>query len=260
MNAGIDKIPNTELSEMRATFLAEDGREIPSVTEDEMREVDRIAVQDFQLGVLQMMENAGRNLASHVIDTFGETTGKITILTGSGGNGGGGLCCARHLHNRGFRVQLLMTRPAEALEGAAGAQFAILSSAGLIAAGLEDSEKLISGATVVVDALIGYGLQGAPGGTTALLIEACNRWAKNVVALDIPSGVDATTGESPGVSIRADRTVTLALPKRGLDPSIYDLYLTDIGIPPEVYLPLGITLEPIFAEHFLVKLITREDN
>jgi len=153
-----------------------------------------------------------------------------------------------------------MTRPAEALEGAAGAQFAIISSAGLTAAGLEDSEKLISGATVVVDALIGYSLQGAPGGTTALLIEACNRWAKNVVALDIPSGVDATTGESPGVSIRADRTVTLALPKRGLDPSMYDLYLTDIGIPPEVYLPLGITLEPIFAEHFLVKLISREDN
>jgi len=260
MSAGVDKYPNMEISEMRATFLAENGRGVPSVTEDEMREVDRIAIQEFQLGVLQMMENAGRNLASHVIDAFAGTTGKITILAGSGGNGGGGLCCARHLHNRGFRVQLLMTRPAEALEGAAGAQFAIISSAGLIAAGLEDSGKLISGATVVVDALIGYSLQGAPGGTTALLIEACNRWAKNVVALDIPSGVDATTGESPGVSIRADRTVTLALPKRGLDPSIYDLYLTDIGIPPEVYLPLGITLGPIFAENSLVKLMTREDN
>jgi NAD(P)H-hydrate epimerase len=260
MRAGSGKIPNMELSEMRATFLAEGGGEIPSVTEDEMREVDRIAVHDFQLGILQMMENAGRNLASHIIDEFAGTTGKITILAGSGGNGGGGLCCARHLHNRGFSVQLLLTRAAEALEGAAGAQFAILSSAGIIAAGLEDSERLISEATVVVDALIGYSLQGAPRGNTALLIEASNRWAKNVVALDIPSGVDATTGESPGVSIRADRTVTLALPKRGLDPSKYDIYLTDIGIPPEVYIQLGITLDPIFAEHFLVKLITREDN
>ena len=260
MSAGIDKDPNMEISEMRATFLAEDGRGVPSVTEDEMREVDRIAVQEFQLGVLQMMENAGRNLATHVIDAFAGTTGKITILAGSGGNGGGGLCCARHLHNRGFRVQLLMPRPAEALKGAAGAQYAILSSAGIIAAGLEDSEKLISEATVVVDALIGYSLKGAPRDNTAKLIEASNRWAKNVVALDIPSGVDATTGESPGVSIRADRTVTLALPKRGLDPSMYDLYLTDIGIPPEIYVPLGITLDPIFADHFLVKLISREDK
>jgi|LGOV01.1.fsa_nt_gb hypothetical protein len=66
MRASSDKIPNMELSKMRATFLAKDGREIPSVTEDEMREADRIAVQDFQLGFLQMMENAGRNLAFHL--------------------------------------------------------------------------------------------------------------------------------------------------------------------------------------------------
>ncbi|TET97605.1 MAG: NAD(P)H-hydrate epimerase [Anaerolineales bacterium] len=260
MSASIDKIPCMEQCEMRANFFSEDGKGIPSVTEDEMREVDRIAVQDFQLSVLQMMENAGRNLASHVIDVFGGAAGIITILAGSGGNGGGGLCCARHLHNRGFKVQLLLTRHPEALEGAAGAQYAILSSAGIVAVGLEDSERVISEATVVIDALIGYSLQGAPRGNTALLIEACNQWAKNVVALDIPSGIDATTGESPGISIRADRTVTLALPKRGLDPSRYDLYLTDIGIPPEVYLPLGITLTPFFADHFLLKLITREDN
>ncbi len=244
---------------MRAYFFSEDGRRIPSVTEDEMREIDRIAVQDFQLGVLQMMENAGRNLASYVIDTFGDGAGLITILAGSGGNGGGGICCARHLHNRGFKVQLLLTRPPEILDGAAGAQYSILSSTGIVASGLEDSKRLISEATVVIDALIGYSLQGAPRGDTALLIDASNQCARSVVALDIPSGVDATTGESPGISIRADRTVTLALPKRGLDPSLYDLYLTDIGIPPEVYLPLGITIPPFFADHFLLKLIARDD-
>ena len=245
---------------MRPNFFGENGKVIPSVTEDEMREVDRIAVQDFQLGVLQMMENAGRNLASHVIDTLDEATGIITILAGSGGNGGGGLCCARHLHNRGFEVEILLTRPPHALKGAAGAQYAILSSAGVVAAESEDSERVISEAAVVIDALIGYSLQGAPRGNTAQLIEASNQWATTVVALDIPSGIDATTGESLGMSIRADRTVTLALPKHGLDPSRYDLYLTDIGIPPEVYLPLGITLTPFFADDFLLKLITREDN
>lgn len=259
MSIGIVEIPGTERIEMRSYFFSEDGKKVPSVSEDEMREVDRIAVQDFQLSVLQMMENAGRNLASYVIDVFGGATGAITILAGSGGNGGGGLCCARHLHNRGFKVQLLLTKHPQALEGPAGAQYAILSSIGIDAAGLEDSKKLISEASVVIDALIGYSLQGAPQGNTAQLIEASNQWARNVVALDIPSGVDATTGESPGLSIRADTTVTLALPKRGLDPTRYDLYLTDIGIPPEVYLPLGITLAPFFADNFLLKLMIRED-
>lgn len=260
MNTIIDLIPSMEQCEMRLNFFDENGRGIPSVTEDEMRKVDRIAVQDFQLSVLQMMENAGRNLASHVIDAFGGAAGIITILAGSGGNGGGGLCCARHLHNRGFEVEILLTRPPQALKGAAGAQYAILSSAGIVAAGLEDSKRVISEAAVVIDALIGYSLQGAPRGNTARLIEASNQWAKSVVALDIPSGINATTGESPGISIRADRTVTLALPKRGLDPSRYELYLTDIGIPPEVYLPLGITLTPLFADHSILKLITREDT
>lgn len=260
MSTGVGTIPCMKRGEMRVYFFSEDGREIPSVTEEEMREVDRIAVQDFQLGVLQMMENAGRNLASHVIDIFGDGAGVITVLAGSGGNGGGGLCCARHLHNRGYKVKLLLTKPPRALDGAARAQYAILSSIGIAAAELEDAKKLISEATVVIDALVGYSLQGAPRGNTEVLIEASNEWARNVISLDIPSGVDATTGESPGTSIQTDRTVTLALPKRGLDPSMYDLYLTDIGIPPEVFLPLGITLDPFFADNFLLKLISREDN
>ncbi len=260
MSAGIVMIPSMERCEMRAYFFSEDGRKIPSVSEEEMREVDRIAVQDFQLGVLQMMENAGRNLASHVIDIFGDAAGSITVLAGSGGNGGGGLCCARHLHNRGFKVELLLTKHPQALEGAARAQFTILSSIGITAAESENAKKIISEATVVIDALVGYSLQGAPRGNTEALIEASNEWARNVISLDIPSGVDATTGESPGISIHADRTVTLALPKRGLDPSMYDLYLTDIGIPPEVFLPLGITLAPFFADNFLLKLISREVN
>ena len=244
---------------MRTHFSSDDGRRIPSVTEDEMREADRIAVQDFQLGILQMMENAGRNLAAHILDIITEDAGTITILAGSGGNGGGGLCCARHLHNRGYKVQLLLTKPPQALVGAAGTQYSTLSSSGVSAARLEDSEKLISEAGVVVDALIGYSLQGAPQGTTAQLIEACNHWAPNIVSLDIPSGIDASTGDSPGIYVQTNTTVTLALPKRGLDPSQYDLYLADIGIPPEVYLPLGFTPGPIFADKFLLKLTSRDN-
>ena len=80
------------------TFRTEDGIVVPSVSVDQMQEVDRIAVEEFGLGILQMMENAGRNLAENVIDLIGETGGDVAILAGGGGNGGGGLCCARHLH------------------------------------------------------------------------------------------------------------------------------------------------------------------
>jgi NAD(P)H-hydrate epimerase len=80
--------------------------EIPvlAVTAEQMREVDRIAVEEFGLTILQMMENAGRNLTENVLDMLDGARGEVVILVGSGGNCGGGLCCARHLHNRGFQV------------------------------------------------------------------------------------------------------------------------------------------------------------
>ena len=95
------------------TFWTKDGTFVPAVTADQMREVDRIAVEEFGLGILQMMENAGRNLAENVMGLLARTGGKVAIMAGSGGNGGGGLCSARHLHNRGFGVWLVLDREAD---------------------------------------------------------------------------------------------------------------------------------------------------
>jgi len=111
-------------------FRTEDGIVVPAVTADQMREVDRIAVEEFGLGILQMMENAGRNLAENVLDMLDGDRGEVAILAGSGGNGGGGLCCARHLHNRGFTVWVVLSKAA-ALTGAARNQLQILQAAGL---------------------------------------------------------------------------------------------------------------------------------
>ena len=160
------------------TFWTEDGILVPALTAEQMREVDRIAVEIFGLGLLQMMENAGRNLAENVTDMLGHPGGKITIMAGSGGNGGGGLCCGRHLHNRGFEI-----------------------------------------------------------------------------SLDVPSGLDATTGDSPGAMVRPERTVTLALPKKGLQNVAGDLYVADIGIPPEVYHRLGINADLRFGRHYWRRLV-----
>jgi NAD(P)H-hydrate epimerase len=242
------------------SFLTITGVEVPSVTAEEMREVDRIAVEDFSLEILQMMENAGRSLAQLAMDMLPGPKGTITILAGSGGNGGGGLCCARHLHNRGFGVRLVLDREARDLRGAARHQFRILDQAGLVMVASERAVDAIAGADLVIDALIGYSLRGAPRGRAAELIAACNRYALQVLSMDVPSGLDSTSGETPGLAIRPDRILTLALPKTGLSKAHSVLYLADIGIPPEVFVPLGITIPPIWGDQYWLPLSISKGN
>jgi NAD(P)H-hydrate epimerase len=228
-------------------FRTEDGIVVPSVTADQMREVDRIAVEEFGLGILQMMENAGRNLAENVIDLIDEIGGDVAILAGGGGNGGGGLCCARHLRNRGFRVWVVLDRDETTLKGAARNQLRILRAAGVQPVDPSQAREALDRAQIVVDALIGYSLRGAPRGRAAELIDLCNEHAAHVISLDVPSGLDATSGQAPGQVVRPDRTLTLALPKTGLHEVPGELYLADIGIPPAVFERLGLTYESPFC-------------
>ena len=240
-------------------FRTETGIVVPAVTAEQMREVDRLAVEEFDLSILQMMENAGRTLAEHVRDVLGEAGGEVTILAGSGGNGGGGLCCARHLHNRGVTVWVVLERDAGTLTGAAKSQMSTLAAAGLQpidpAIDSASAREALRQSKVVVDALIGYGLRGIPEGQTARLIDLCNQEAARVLALDVPSGLDATTGEAPGPVVRAERTLTLALPKTGLHAIRGELFLADIGIPPELFLRLGLAYEPPFGDAYWVRLM-----
>ncbi len=237
-------------------FRTEEGELVPSVTTEQMREVDRIAVEEFGLGILQMMENAGRTLAEHALEMLGRTHGEIAILAGAGGNGGGGLCCARHLHNRGVPVAVVLDREGTTLTGAARNQLQILQAAGIQSAPPNQAGELLSRARFVVDALLGYGLAATPRGRTADLIDLCNRHTARVLSLDVPSGLDATTGEAPGPVIHPERTVTLALPKTGLHRVPGELYLADIGIPPEVFRRLGLSFRSPFAHRAWVRLVT----
>ncbi|MEK6222289.1 MAG: NAD(P)H-hydrate epimerase, partial [Chloroflexota bacterium] len=147
-----------------STFHTEEGNHVPFVTEDQMRDVDRIAVEVFGLGILQMMENAGRNLALAAMDMLPDTDENVTILAGTGGNGGGGICCARHLHNHGYTVNLFLSKEPSALKGPAKSQLNILTKAGL-----RPIEKSFAGASLeqsnlMFDARFGYSLNGAPRG------------------------------------------------------------------------------------------------
>jgi len=235
----------------RTSFRTPTGRSVTAVTADEMRDVDCVAAEDVGLQLLQMMENAGRALAWHVRDV---RDGDVVILAGSGGNGGGGLACARHLINRGVPVRVVLDRPPEELSGAAAHQCHILDEMGVsIATGVESLDDVDSRATVV-DALIGYGLGGDVRPPTSEYIDRMNERARSTVSLDVPSGIDATTGEPLGAAAVPDRTVTLALPKTGLDSPTGTLYLADIGIPRTVYERLGIPYEPPFSDVDWVRL------
>jgi len=236
-------------------FRTEEGVLVPAVTAEEMREVDRIAVEEFGLGILQMMENAGRNLAQTALSMLHGTQREVTVLAGSGGNGGGGLCCARHLHNRGFEVWVVLEGGESSLTAAARNQLEILGAAGVQPMDPSHASDLLRGSQLVVDALIGYGLRGAPKGQTAELIDLCNDHAKQILALDVPSGLNATTGEIAGSVVHPDTTLTVALPKTGLHSLPGELYLADIGIPPQVFHRLGLRLEPPFKKHYCVRLV-----
>ena len=235
-------------------FKTKEGLAVPAVTAEEMRQVDRLAEEAFGLGVLQMMENAGRNLAAHAMEMMEARNGTVAVLAGAGGNGGGGLCCARHLQNRGARVSLILDRPPECLRTASKTQYGILEAAGLVAIPPPQAESAIQGADLVVDALIGYSLRGTPRGRAAQLIEICNQYAAQVLALDVPSGLNATTGLAADAVVRPDRTLTLALPKTGLAHLPGQLYLADIGIPPQLYRRMSLTLPRIFGNRYWVPL------
>lgn len=230
------------------TFRTQTGRIVPALTADQMREVDRIAVEEFGLGILPMMENAGRHLADNAAAMLGPANRAVTVLAGAGGNGGGGLCCARHLRNRSVEVSVVLDREPSELGDAARAQLRTLSAAGLAPLPPAGAGDALRRSAVVVDALIGYGLRGEPRAATARLINECNRLAERILSLDVPSGLDATTGENPGAVVRAARTLTLALPKTGLARIPGELYLADIGIPPEVFARAGLRYHSPFVE------------
>jgi len=235
---------------MDEPFETTEGTPVPAVTGAEMREVDRVAIEEVGIELLQMMENAGRNLAAEVHSTDPES---VLVAAGTGGNGGGGLCCARHLHNRGIEVEVALDRPPADLTGASAAQHGILDAAD-VRTGVGSGAIEASDPDLVVDALVGYGLNGPLRGTPREMVAAIGMDDARVVSLDVPSGIDATTGDRPGAAVDPDLTLTLALPKTGLLGRDETVLLGDISIPSTVYERLGIEYEDPFDAGYVVEL------
>jgi len=235
------------------TFQTATGTPLTAVTPSEMAAVDRVAVDEFGIALLQMMENAGRNLAWHIREMH---TGSVVVLAGNGGNGGGGLCAARHLTNRAIPVSIILDRHPDELDGAARTQYETLASMGVP---VDHGVDALSNQDVgtAVDALVGYGLDGPVRGTAADLVEQVNERDTTVVSLDVPSGLDSTSGKRTGRSIEPTRVVTLALPKTVLSEVKTDLYLADIGIPAGVYESLDIPYSNPFERRYWARVVLK---
>ncbi len=240
-----------------------DERKIPFLATDQMREVDRAMIEDYGIHLIQMMENAGRNLAELARRRFlnSKPAGqKVIVLAGSGGNGGGGLVCARRLHNWGAEVAVWLSAPSSRFADIPGHQLAVLEKIG-VTINTADDGTTPAEADLIIDALIGYSLRGTPTGVAATLIRSANELNAPILALDTPSGVDIATGTAYEPSILASATLTLALPKEGLRSQsarerVGELYLADISVPPRLYasVPPGFDVPPIFAESDIVKV------
>jgi NAD(P)H-hydrate epimerase len=238
--------------------------EIPYLTTEQMVAVDRAMVEDYRIQLVQMMENAGGNLARLARQRFleGDPRGKrVAVLAGSGGNGGGALVCARHLHNHGACVDVYLTREGWQLKPVPAHQLEILRRMGVP---IFDGPPVTPGVRpeqLIIDGIIGYSLKGGPQGTAETLIRWANGQDVPVLALDVPSGVDAKTGTVFDPAITATVTMTLALPKQGLRASaarehIGELYLADIGVPPKLYAGLDppVRVEPLFSKSEILRL------
>jgi len=216
---------------------------LPTLNSRQVREVDALADKRFGVSVEWLMEAAGWQIARFV----GQ---RAAVVCGVGNNAGDGLAAARHLHRWG-RLAAVCCIDAGRLHGPAARELAALRNLGIY---VED-ELRFDDAEVIVDAIFGTGLTRAPEGRFAAWIDTINKSGKGVIAVDVPSGLDADSGVAYSPTVQADVTITLGLPKPGLLKLSGRVLVADIGVPIEAYEAIGIAVpHDLFAQGDLVRL------
>ena len=212
------------------------------LSREEVRGIDARALDQFKMPTVLLMENAGRGAAAWLRDRLGEGRGRVVIACGPGNNGGDGGVVARHLDARGVDVRLAWFADPSRLKGDAAIQRDILERsevpASIVAedAPVEEIDVLWEDADWLVDGLLGTGLARPVEGLIARAIASLNRANRPILALDLPSGLDADTGRPLGEAIRAAATATFVAPKLGFATEGAGAYtgevvVVDIGVP-----------------------------
>lgn len=221
------------------------------LTREQVRNVDRLAIEELGIPGVVLMENAGRNAVEIILRFMQERGGRpasALIFCGGGNNGGDGYVIARHLHNRGVRVQIIAHRPIADLTGDAAVHACICQKMNLDiqpATTLKPQASSLKPAPdIIIDALLGTGFTGDLRPDMLDLIQHINAQRDQpsppvVTAIDLPSGLDCDTGRPGQAAVHADLTVTFVAPKLGFSqpaawPYLGKFEVADIGVPPEL--------------------------
>jgi NAD(P)H-hydrate epimerase len=197
---------------------------VRALSRDEVRSLDRRAIEHYGVPGVVLMENAGRG-AADLLTRLWPDARNVTILCGHGNNGGDGFVIGRHLDGAGVHVRILLAASPPRIGGDAATMFEIVRRSAIPWEDRADADALafragLAGADVVVDALLGTGAVGPPRGAIAAAIDGLRRRSADVnppkvLAIDVPSGLDADSGDVPGDCVRADATATFVARKRG---------------------------------------------
>ena len=209
------------------------------LTRDEVRKIDRRAIEELGLPGIVLMENAGRGAAELLIELG--IDGPVIVTAGKGNNGGDGFVIARHLEIHGFEVRVLLFADPLELAGDALTNYRVLNAAGTQirnSAGADPSgwKVVLRTGSWIVDALLGTGTRGSVREPFGTVIEQINASGVRVLAVDLPSGLDCDTGQPLGPCVRAAHTATFVAPKRGFDAPgaaafTGQVHVIDIGVP-----------------------------
>ncbi|MGP0564690.1 MULTISPECIES: NAD(P)H-hydrate dehydratase [unclassified Nitrospina] len=237
----------------------------------EMQAADRTAIEQFKIPGLVLMENAGRSVVDLMFTRIPDLADKkVAVLAGKGNNGGDGFVIARHLHQAGVSVRVLLAGKIGDLKGDARTNADIAVAIGIPVAemnerNLNSQNHSLRHSHILVDALFGTGLSKPAGGLYAKLIQKINSARKYVVAVDFPSGIDADSGQINGPCVQADLTAALALFKRShlLYPAaevMGEIVQFDIGIPRRAVEEQNITVELVEETDIASLLPKRKRN
>lgn len=213
---------------------------IKVATSEQMREIDRYAIEVLGIPGIVLMENAALSVVNQ-ITALGSFKSAV-VFAGSGNNGGDGFAIARHLFNKGYDIKVFVLSNMSAIKGDARTNLDILFKMGVYVMevsqkeNLKFAEKSVKDCDVIIDAIFGTGFKGEVRGIARDIIDIINSTKKYVVSVDVPSGVEADTGRIYGPCVKADLTITFQLPKIGLvihpgADMTGELIIKDIGIP-----------------------------
>jgi len=205
-----------------------------TVSSSEMQELDRRTIVDIGVPSIVLMENAGRGVNDIALDMLGGgARKKVAIFCGSGNNGGDGFVAARYLVRQGIEVDVHIIGQKSRIKNDSKINLEILKKLGV------EAEEFLSSAKVhcdlIIDAIFGIGLKGEVRGAAKDIIKNLNGYGIPILSVDVPSGLDADTGEVLGDAVKAKKTVTMQFPKKGFyinkgPEHTGDVVVVDVGI------------------------------